>query len=168
MISNKSDARGLKIAEEAGIPTEFIDHKAFEDRQSFDMALHTACLEAEVDLICMAGFMRVISAEFITLWPNRMINIHPSILPAFKGLDTHKRALEAGCKYHGCTVHFVMPEVDSGPIITQEIVEVADDDTEQTLAAKVLEKEHKAYVHALKLVAEEKYLVKGNRVETWD
>lgn len=168
VISNKRDAGGLEYADEAGIPYEFIDHKAFESREQFDMAMHAEILSAGAHFVCLAGFMRVLSSEFIGMWDEKIINIHPSILPAFKGLDTHRRALETGCKYHGCTVHFVVPDVDSGPIITQEIVEVKDGDTEDVLAARVLEKEHEAYVHALKIVAEKKYLIKGNRVETWD
>ena len=165
VISNKQDAGGLKFARDAGILHKFIDHKAFPDRQTFDMAIHEELLEAGVELVVLAGFMRVISAEFINLWPNKIINIHPSILPAFKGLDTHKRALETGCKLHGCTVHFVMPDVDSGPIILQSAVEVKDDDTEQALAERVLEQEHKIFPEALRIVAEKKYLVRENRVD---
>ncbi|PIR34769.1 MAG: phosphoribosylglycinamide formyltransferase [Alphaproteobacteria bacterium CG11_big_fil_rev_8_21_14_0_20_44_7] len=167
VISNKKDAGGLKYAEEAGITYKFIDHKAFPKREAFDMAIHEEVIVSGAQLICLAGFMRIISAEFITLWKNKIINIHPSLLPAFKGVDTHKRALEEGCKYHGCTVHFVVPDVDSGPIIAQSVVEVRDDDTEETLAARVLEKEHEIYPRSLRLVVENKYLVKGHRVETW-
>lgn len=168
VISNKKDAKGLEYARDAGIEYKFIDHKAFPKREAFDMAIHEEVITKEVDLICLAGFMRILSAEFIMLWKDKIINIHPSLLPAFKGVDTHQRALDDGCKYHGCTVHFVVPDVDSGPIITQEIVEVLDKDDEESLAARVLEKEHIAYPHALKIVAEKKYLVRGRRVETWD
>ncbi len=167
VISNKKDASGLKFAEKAGIPYKFIDHKAFPNREAFDMAVNADLLDAGVNFVCLAGFMRVLSEKFVETWHDKMLNIHPSLLPAFPGVDTHKRALEAGVKFHGCTVHFVRAEVDSGPIITQEIIPVELGDTEETLAKKLLEREHIAYKRALKIVAEKRYVIKGQRVESW-
>ena len=168
VISNKKDAFGLTYADAAKIPYKFIDHKAFPNREAFDLAIHADLIEAGVQFVCLAGFMRVLTNALVDKWHDKMINIHPSILPSFKGLDTHERAIESGTKYHGCTVHFVRSDVDTGPIITQEIVKVEDNDTPETLAKKVLDREHIAYTHALKVIAEKKYLIKGNRVETWD
>lgn len=168
VITNKKDAGGIAHAEKAGIPYIFIDHKAFPDRKSFDLAMHAELLAAGIQFVFLAGFMRVLSAEFVEKWHDKLVNIHPSLLPAFPGVDTHEKAIAAGVKYHGCTVHFVRTEVDNGPIIAQEIIEVAHEDTPETLASRLLEREHKAYKHALRIIAEKKYLIKGHRVETWD
>jgi len=168
VITNKRDAGGLEYAQKAGIPYKFIDHKAFPNREAFDLAIHADLLVAGVQFVCLAGFMRVLSKTFVDKWHDKMLNIHPSILPSFQGLHTHERAIEAGVKYHGCTVHFVRSDVDTGPIIAQEIVEVADIDTPETLGKKVLEREHIAYKRALKFVAHKTFMIKGNRVETWE
>lgn len=167
VITNKKDAGGIRYAEENNIPYVFLDHKAFPDRASFDMAMHAELLTAGIEFVFLAGFMRVLSKEFVEKWHDKLVNIHPSLLPSFPGVDTHERAIETGVKFHGCTVHFVREQVDAGPIITQEIVTVEDKDTAETLAQKVLEREHIAYKHALKIIANKKYLIKGMRVESW-
>jgi len=155
VLSNIADAGGLDTARKAGIETAVVDHKPFgKDRAAFDRAMHDVLLAHKIDLVCLAGFMRLLTPDFVALWNERMLNIHPALLPAFKGLDTHKRALDAGAKLHGATVHFVVPEMDAGPIIMQGAVAVRDDDTEATLAARVLKIEHTIYPAALKLVAE--------------
>lgn len=168
VITNKKDAGGIKHAENAGIEYIFLDHKAFKSRQEFDMAMHAELLAHGIDFVFLAGFMRVLSKEFVEKWRDRLVNIHPSLLPSFPGVDTHARALSAGVKFHGCTVHFVREEVDSGPIVTQEIMPIKKGDTEETLAQRLLELEHKAYKHALRIIAEKKYLIRENIVETWD
>ena len=168
VITNKRDAAGLKYAEEAKIPYKFIDHKAFPNREAFDLAIHADLITAGVQFVCLAGFMRVLTKTFVDKWHDKMLNIHPSLLPSFQGLHTHERAIEAGVRFHGCTVHFVRSDVDTGPIIAQEIVKVEDIDTPETLGAKVLEREHVAYQHALRIIAHKRYLIKGNRVETGD
>ena len=167
VISNKRTAKGLRYAEEYKVPYEVISHKDFEKRLDFDMTLHERISKSGAEFVCLAGFMRVLSAKFVELWQDRLINIHPSLLPSFKGVETHKQALDAGVKYHGCTVHFVRPDVDSGPIIVQEVVPVLDDDTEETLSARALEKEHIAYRRALRTIADKKYKIEGNKVITW-
>jgi phosphoribosylglycinamide formyltransferase-1 len=155
VISNVPDAAGLARAREAGIATEVVEHKRFgKDREAFDRAVHTALEAHGIDIVCLAGFLRVLTPWFVSQWNRRLINIHPSLLPAFKGLDTHARALAAGAKTHGATVHFVVPELDSGPIIAQEIVPVLPGDTPESLAARVLEAEHRIYPLALKRVVE--------------
>ena len=155
VISNRPDAGGLVIAKEAGISVEIVDHTKFgRDRTAFERALQELLGKWKIDLVCLAGFMRLLSADFIGNWQWRIINIHPALLPAFKGLDTHRRVREAGAKRHGATVHFVVPEMDSGPIVLQEGVPVVAGDTEETLAARVLAVEHKIYPEALRLVAE--------------
>jgi phosphoribosylglycinamide formyltransferase-1 len=153
VISNKADAYGLERARKAGIATEVIDHKAFSDRENFDRAVHARIVESGCEIVCLAGFMRLITPWFVDQWIDRMLNIHPSLLPDFKGLNTHKRALEAGVSKAGCTVHFVRAEMDAGPIILQESVPIKAGDTPEILAARVLEKEHIAYPKALALVA---------------
>ena len=168
VITNKKDAGGLKYASDEGIDFIFLDHKAFATRKDFDMAMHAELLARGINFICLAGFMRVLSKEFVEKWHNKLINIHPSLLPAFPGTDTHKKVLETGAKYHGCTVHFVREDVDNGPIIVQEILPVQKGDTPETLASRLLFLEHKAYKHALKIIAYKKYLINGNTVETWD
>ncbi len=153
IISNRPDAAGLAWAESRGIATLAIDHKAYARRENFEDALHAALISANVELVCCAGFMRLMTASFVDRWYGRMLNIHPSILPSFKGLATHEQALAAGVKITGCTVHFVVPEMDSGPIVAQAAVPVADDDTPDSLAARILAAEHKLYPHALGLIA---------------
>jgi phosphoribosylglycinamide formyltransferase-1 len=152
-LSNRSDAAGLLLARQAGVATAVVDHKIYAGRDEFEGSMQALLDIHRIDLICLAGFMRILSAPFAARWLGRMINIHPSLLPSFKGLNTHARALEAGVKIHGCTVHFVEPELDSGPIIAQAAVEVRDDDTPETLGARVLAQEHALYPAALALVA---------------
>jgi phosphoribosylglycinamide formyltransferase-1 len=155
VISNAPDAAGLTRARDAGIATEIIDHKPFgKDREAFDLKLDATLRAHRVDIVCLAGFMRVLTPWFVRQWNGRLINIHPSLLPAFKGRHTHERALEAGATQHGATVHFVMPELDSGPIIEQQSVPVISGDTPESLAARVLEVEHRIYPLALKRLAE--------------
>ena len=163
VISNKASAAGLLTAADAGIATEVIAHRDFPDRASFDLALDSALRRHGVELVVLAGFMRVLTPVLIDRWPDRILNIHPSLLPAFRGLDTHQRALDAGCKLHGCTVHIVRPELDEGPILAQAAVPVLDDDTEATLAARVLEQEHKLYPAAVAAVAEGRVSIDGMR-----
>jgi phosphoribosylglycinamide formyltransferase 1 len=155
VLSNRPDAGGLATARAAGIAIEVIDHTAFgKDRAAFDAAMQAMLEKYRIDIVCLAGFMRLLTPELVGHWPGRMLNIHPALLPAFKGLDTHKRALEAGAKIHGATVHFVVAELDSGPIIAQGAVAVHADDSEAALAARVLAVEHRIYPLALKLVAQ--------------
>jgi phosphoribosylglycinamide formyltransferase-1 len=155
VLSNVPDAGGLQIAKAAGIETVVIDHKQFgKDRAAFEAAMQSALERHKIEIVCLAGFMRILTASFVEKWRGRMLNIHPALLPAFKGLDTHKRALEAKVKQHGATVHFVVPEMDSGPVILQGAVEVRPDDTEVSLAARVLTVEHRIYPEALKMLAE--------------
>jgi len=164
VLSNRPDAGGLLVAQVDGVATEIVDHAQFgKDRAGFERALQAALEKYRIDLVCLAGFMRLLTRAFVGLWPERMLNIHPALLPAFKGLDTHKRALEAGVKVHGATVHFVVPEMDSGPVIAQGAVAVHDGDTEETLAARVLEVEHRIYPLALKLLAEGRIQVENGR-----
>ena len=165
VIANRADAAGLERAARAKIPTRVVAHRGFTERAAFDAALNAALKEARVELVCLAGFMRVLGADFIDAWRDRMINIHPSLLPEFPGLDTHARALAAGAKRHGCTVHFVRNEVDSGPIIVQGSVPVLPGDDADKLAARVLAVEHRAYPLALRLVAGGRVRVRGDSVE---
>lgn len=168
VVSNRANAQGLARAQAAGIATQVISHRDYSDRESFDAAMTAAFEAAEVELICMAGFMRLVTKEFVEHWRDRLINIHPALLPAFKGLDTHARALAAGAKTHGCTVHFVRHEMDTGPIIGQEAVPVLPGDTPDTLAARVLEAEHRLFPHCLRLIAEGRVKIVGERVEISD
>ena len=154
VISNRADAGGLARAEAAGIATKVIPHKEFANREAFDAALDAALRQAGVGLVCLAGFMRLLTAGFSQGWHDRLINIHPSLLPAFKGLDSHAQALAAGVRFSGCTVHFVRPEMDAGPIILQAAVPVHDGDDEDALAVRILEAEHKCYPLAVRLIAE--------------
>ncbi|HVJ55779.1 MAG TPA: phosphoribosylglycinamide formyltransferase [Aliidongia sp.] len=163
VISNKPGAGALDRAARAGIASRVIRHQDFPDRASFDQALDAALRADRVELVCLAGFMRVLTAEFVTAWQDRILNIHPSLLPAFRGLDTHRRALEAGVRFHGCTVHIVRPDLDDGPILVQGIVPVRPDDDESTLAARILELEHQAYPQALRLIAEGRVRIEGKR-----
>ncbi len=154
VISNRTDAAGLDKAAAQGIPTEVIESKPFgKDRAGFEAALQRLLDEKNIDLICLGGFMRLFTAEFVQRWYGRMLNIHPSLLPSFPGLDPHGQALQAGVKLSGATVHFVIPETDAGPIVMQGAVVVADDDTPETLAARVIKIEHRIYPEALRLLA---------------
>jgi phosphoribosylglycinamide formyltransferase-1 len=150
VVANRPDAAGLSWARAQGLATSVVDHKAFKkDREAFERAIHTELETANAEIVCLAGFMRLLTPWFIDQWHNRLINIHPSLLPSFKGLDTHQRALETGVKLHGCTVHFVRPDMDAGPIIAQKAVPVLDDDDPDSLAERVLAAEHALYPHAL-------------------
>jgi len=164
VISNLADAYGLERARLAGVATCVIDHKAFPDRAAFDAAVDAELRRSGAELICLAGFMRLLGPAFANAWRDRLINIHPSLLPSFKGLHTHRRALEAGVKLHGCTVHFVTAELDDGPIIIQGAVPVVDGDDEDRLAARVLEVEHRIYPLAVRLIAEGRVEVNGQLV----
>ncbi|GBD50029.1 phosphoribosylglycinamide formyltransferase [Methylopila sp. Yamaguchi] len=164
VISNRPNAGALAVATRAGIATRVVDHKAYADRATFDAALDAALRDVAPDLVCLAGFMRILTDGFIAGWAGRLINIHPALLPSFKGLDTHARALAAGVRLHGCTVHVVTPEMDSGPIIAQAAVPVLDGDDEESLAARVLAAEHLLYVRALKLWAQGRVRLEGDRV----
>lgn len=163
VISNNAEAAGLGRAQQAGIPTQIVNHEDFADRASFDTVLDRALRDAGANFVCLAGFMRLLTRDFVTAWRDRMINIHPSLLPAFPGLDTHARVLAAGAKFAGCSVHFVRFETDTGPIIVQAAVPVRADDTPDALAARVLEAEHRAYPLALRLVAEGRVRVVDER-----
>ena len=154
VVSNQADAKGLATARAAGLAAALVEHRQFADREAFERALQSTLETHRIDIVCLAGFMRLLTPWFVGRWQERMLNIHPALLPAFKGLDTHERALAAGVKIHGATVHFVIPEMDSGPIIAQGAVSVHDDDTADTLAARVLAVEHKIYPLPLRLVAE--------------
>jgi phosphoribosylglycinamide formyltransferase-1 len=157
VVSNLPDALGLVRAREAGIPTAIVDHRPFGDnREAFERTLNAELTAHRIDIVCLAGFMRLLTPWFVSQWNGRLLNIHPALLPQFKGLHTHRRALEAGVARHGATVHFVAPEMDSGPIVAQESVPVLAGDTEETLAQRVLELEHRLYPQALRLVAEGK------------
>ena len=153
VISNRPDAAGVAWADDRGIPTTVVDHTTFASRQDFDDELHKVLLASGADIIAHAGFMRILTAGLVRQWEGRMINIHPSLLPLFEGLHTHARALEAGVRLSGCTVHFVTPELDAGPIIAQAAVPVLPDDSPESLAARVLVAEHRLYPAALRLVA---------------
>ena len=153
VISNKADAYGLERAKKANIPTAVIPHKDYATREDFDRAMHAKLIKMGVEFVCLAGFMRLVTPWFVSQWENRIINIHPSLLPAFKGAHSHRDALAAGAKIHGCTVHYVTAEMDAGPIIMQASVPVLAGDTEDVLAARVLEKEHIIYPAALKKIA---------------
>jgi len=161
VLSNRPDAAGLTRAEQAGVPTTIIDHKQFADRASFDAAMDAKIRAAGANFIALAGFMRLLTDGFIDAWRDRMINIHPAILPALKGLHTHERAIKRGLKLHGCTVHFVRPEMDTGPIIAQAAVPVLAGDTPDSLADRVLAAEHRLYPQALRLIAAGKVRVEG-------
>jgi phosphoribosylglycinamide formyltransferase 1 len=153
VISNRPDAGGLEFAAARGVATAVVDHKAYADRDSFDAALAAEIDRHQPDLVILAGFMRVLTDAFVLRYQGRLINIHPALLPAFPGLHTHERALQTGVKLHGCTVHYVTPEVDVGPIIIQAAVPVLADDTPQTLAARVLRQEHRIFPQAVAWIA---------------
>lgn len=164
VISNVPTAFGLERAEKSGVSTTVINHKDYDSRESFEDALDHVLSSEKVDLVCLAGFMRLLTDGFVQKWKDRVINIHPALLPSFKGLHTHDRAIEAGVKFHGCTVHYVRPAMDEGPIIVQAAVPVLPNDTPDELQARVLKEEHKIYPLALKLIAERKVRVSGEKV----
>ncbi len=164
VISNKEDAYGLTRAQNAGIPTKIISHKNFSDRTQFDAVIHQTLIEHNIEYVCLAGFMRILTADFTKQWFGRMLNIHPSLLPAFKGMHTHQSALDAGVKIHGCTVHFVVPDMDSGPIVIQAAVPVLPDDTADILGTRVLAAEHQIYPYALKRLCDGTLTLKDGKV----
>ena len=164
VISNRPDAKGLETASRAGITAHFIDHKAFAGREAFDAALAECIDQFNPDLVVLAGFMRILSEGFVRHYAGRLMNIHPSLLPSFPGLHTHQRALEEGVRIHGCTVHFVTPTLDHGPVIIQAAIPVLDGDTEESLAARILVQEHKVYPQAIRWFAEDKLTLENGRV----
>ena len=170
VISNRADAAGLKFAAQTGIPTQVVDDRGFASREAFDAALAAAIDAHSPDLVALAGFMRVLGGDFVRRYSGRLVNIHPSLLPAFPGLHTHRRALQEGVKLHGCTVHFVTPQVDHGPIIVQAGVPVRPDDTEESLAARVLRQEHRVYPLAARWFLEDRLVLRNGvvRVEGAD
>ena len=170
VISSKPSARGLRIAKRYGVETEIVESKGFQgSRWEYDQkiidVLNRYRISPKNSLICLAGFLRILSPEFIKRYKNRILNIHPAILPSFPGLNAQKRAVDSGARYSGCTVHFVDEEVDAGPILVQKVVKVRSDDTEETLAKRILAKEHKAYPEAVRLIAEKKISVIGRKVK---
>jgi len=164
VISNVETAEGLKVAAAANIPAMTISHKSFASREAFDGAIDAALTDANIDIICEAGFMRIHSDGFVRKWQGRMLNIHPSLLPAFKGIRVHQQVLDAGVRVSGCTVHFVVPELDSGPIIAQAAVPVFPTDTVETLQNRVLAEEHRLYPAALKQLAEGRVVLREGKV----
>ncbi|NBS34496.1 MAG: phosphoribosylglycinamide formyltransferase [Methylocystaceae bacterium] len=164
VLSNKPDAPGLMKAKKAGVAVAAVDHKIYAGREDFERAIQILLETYSIELICLAGFMRLLTPWFINKWRHKLINIHPALLPAYRGLNTHERALADGVKIHGCTVHYVAPEMDEGPIIAQAAISVWDTDTPETLGARILEQEHLLYPTVLKLVASDNLEVKGNRV----
>ncbi len=164
VLSNVASAEGLKFAEAQGIRTAVVEHRKFPDRESFERAVQATLADNAIELICLAGFMRVLTPWFVEQWRERMLNIHPALLPSYRGLHTHERALADGVKIHGATVHFVSPEMDAGPIVVQAAVPVLDSDTPDTLSARVLAQEHRIYPLALKLVAGGFTRMDGGRV----
>ncbi len=163
VISNKSDAKGLEHADAAGIATTVVEHGGYPDRETFDKAIHEKLADAGVELVCLAGFMRLLSSWFVETWRDRVLNIHPSLLPAFKGIDAHAQAIATGVKLSGCTVHIVRPEMDAGPILVQAAVPVLPGDDEDTLAARILTVEHRCYPLAVRLIAEGRVKIYGER-----
>lgn len=163
VISNNPSADGLNAASKSGIPVSAISHKDYATPDEFEMAIHDRLTAAKVDLVCLAGFMRILSADFVGRWQDRLINIHPSLLPAFKGLHVHERIIESGGKISGCTVHYVRPEMDDGPIIIQAAVPVLPGDDADSLAARVLEAEHQIYPKAVEMIARGQIRVSGCR-----
>ncbi|MGE4248512.1 MAG: phosphoribosylglycinamide formyltransferase [Parvibaculaceae bacterium] len=164
VISNRPDAKGIEFAKARGITTEIIDHKAYASREAFDQALDAALKRHHVEIVACAGFMRITTAGFVDAWRDRMINIHPALLPAYKGLHTHERALADGATRHGCSVHLVRNDVDSGPIIAQARVPVLKSDTPEVLAQRVLDAEQKIYPRALALLASGAFRVEGDNI----
>lgn len=165
VVSNVSDVEGLRRAERARIPSHVLVHRSFASREHFDDAVSAVLQEFDVDIVCLAGFMRVLSERFVEAWRGRLINIHPSLLPAFKGMDVHRRVLESGVRISGCSVHFVVPELDSGPVVAQAAVPVLPQDDESALASRVLAAEHRLYPLALRLVSENRVRLEGDRAK---
>jgi phosphoribosylglycinamide formyltransferase 1 len=165
VLSNRPDAGGIARASEAGVATAVVDHKAHPDREAFERAVDAALVEAGIEIVCLAGFMRVLTPWLVSRWVGRMINIHPSLLPLFRGTHTHRQALDAGVRVHGCSVHFVVPELDAGPIIAQACIPVFPGDDEDALAARVLVEEHSIYPQALAQLASGEARLNGQRVE---
>lgn len=163
VISNRADAAGLDRAREAGVPTAVVDHKAYPDRPSFEVALNETLAAAGIDLVCLAGFMRLLTPTFVDRWAGKAINIHPSLLPAFPGLDTHARAIDAGARFAGATVHFLSAEMDAGPIILQAATPILGEDDADSLAARVLLAEHEIYVRAIRWIAEDRVRIVDGR-----
>lgn len=163
VISNREDAAGLAKARQLGFEGRFIPSGG-KDRESYDREVVAALQEAQVDVVCLAGFMRLLSPFFVRAFPNRILNIHPALLPSFPGIDAQKQALEAGVKFTGCTVHLVDEGVDTGPIVLQAVVPVLDDDTVESLSARILKEEHRIYSEAIRLVVEDRIRVEGRRV----
>lgn len=164
VLSNRPDAAGLETARKEGIAAVALDHKAYASREEFERAMQRVLDEHKIDIVCLAGFMRLLTPWFVEQWSGKMLNIHPAILPLYKGLHTHERALADGVKLHGATVHFVVPGMDEGPIIAQAVVPVLSNDTPDTLGARVLVQEHKLYPLALKLLASDRLSIDGTRV----
>ncbi|NRA86337.1 MAG: phosphoribosylglycinamide formyltransferase [Rhizobiales bacterium] len=165
VISNRPEAKGINIAKDEEVPAFIIDHKDYDDRKSFEDALHTCLTEHAVEMVCNAGFMRILTEDFVDAWLGRQINIHPSLLPSFKGLHIHERVLEAGVKITGCSVHYVDLEVDAGAIVAQAAVPVLSGDNVESLASRVLEAEHQLYPHALRMIAEKRANLVGGVVK---
>ena len=163
VVSNREGAPGLDRAKARGIPTRAIPSKGLE-REAYDRQVVAVLNEHKVDLVCLAGYMRLLSPYFVAAFPNRILNIHPSLLPSFPGLESQRQALEYGVKFAGCTVHFVDENLDAGPIVLQSVVPVADDDTEDTLSARILQEEHRIYSEAVRIVLEGRYKIAGRRV----
>jgi phosphoribosylglycinamide formyltransferase-1 len=163
VLSNREAAPGLQKAIERGIPAKAIPSKGLE-REAYDKLVVAELKAAHIDLVCLAGYMRLLSPHFVSAFPNRIINIHPSLLPAFPGLESQRQAIEHGAKFSGCTVHFVDENLDAGPIILQACVPIEDDDTPDTLAERILKQEHRIYTEAVKIVLEGRYRIEGRRV----
>ena len=165
VLSNVPDATGLETAAAMGLATAVVDHRDFESKADFETRIIEVLNDNGVELICLAGFMRVLSAEFVEAFENRILNIHPSLLPSFLGLDVQQKAIDYGVRFSGCTVHFVTAEVDAGPIVVQAVVPVEQDDTAATLAARILEQEHRIYPEAVRLFAERRLRIEGRLVK---
>jgi phosphoribosylglycinamide formyltransferase-1 len=168
VLSNRPDAAGLEKAASFGIPTAVVDHTQFDDKPSFEAAVIDEIEGHGAELVCLAGFMRVLSSQFVERFPHRILNIHPSLLPSFPGLHVQQKAIDHGVRYSGCTVHFVVPEVDAGPIVAQAVVPIEQDDTEDTLAERILEQEHLIYPESVRLFAEGRLKIEGRRVRILD
>lgn len=164
VMSNNPAAAGIEVATLANIPVEVVNHLEYEDRESFEAVMTEKLEKYDPDIICLAGFMRILTESFVTRWMDKVVNIHPSLLPSFPGVDTHRRALDAGVRITGCTVHYVRAEMDSGPIIAQSAVPVFTNDTEEQVSERVLETEHRLYIHALDLLASGRARTHGERV----
>ncbi len=164
VLSNNPDAGGLRHAREAGLTAKVVNHRDYADKPTFERTMEAELVQSGAELVCLAGFMRLLTPEFVDRWRDRLINIHPSLLPAFKGLDTNQRALDAGTRISGCTVHFVRADMDDGPIILQAAVPVLEGDDSDVLAARVLAAEHRCYPAALRLIAEGRVRIDGDRV----